>query len=243
MNKGVLYLFPTFIGRREEKSSFPSNNLSLAKSINVWVVENARDFRRFLRDFGIPSPYDHLKIIEINRKKQDAFELEEVYKALEKGVNVGLASDAGCPGVADPGSAVVQRAHEMDIKVIPLVGPSSILLALMASGLNGQQFTFHGYLPVKDHELTTKLKSIELHSKRENSTEIFIETPYRNASLLAKLKKQLDPSTLLSIASDLQGEDETISTKSVSDWKKCEIDLGKKPTVFMLLSSRYSKRM
>lgn len=241
--KGVLYLFPTYIGTRERESSFPSKNLLLAKSINVWVVENARDFRRFLRDFGIPSPYDHLKIIEINRKKEDAFQLEEAYAALKSGMDVGLASDAGCPGVADPGSLVVQRAHELDIKVVPLVGPSSILLAIMASGLNGQQFAFHGYLPVKDHEFGPKLKAMESQSQRENITQVFIETPYRNESLLKKLTKQLDSSVLLSVASDLQGETETIITKPVSDWKKIKIDLGKKPAVFMFLSTRYNKRM
>ena len=229
---GELFVVPTFIGAKEVDGSFPAYNLQVIRRLQYWVVENARDFRRFLRDCGVPSPYDHLELVEVN-KRSDPSDLGIMVSHLMNGNDVGLVSDAGCPGIADPGSMMVLRAHELGVRVRPLVGPSSIPMALMSSGLNGQNFRFHGYLPVKDKERDAKLREMEVLSKREQSTQIFIETPYRNKAMLGALLKVLHPSTLMCVALDIQSPTEFIATRSIGEWNKVSMTLDKSPCVFL----------
>tara|TARA_B100000963_G_scaffold341991_1_gene342369 strand:- start:42762 stop:43256 length:495 start_codon:yes stop_codon:yes gene_type:complete len=157
----------------------------------------------------------------------------DLLKPCEFGNNIGLLSDSGCPGIADPGSEIVLSAHMKDIKIKPIIGPSSIIMAMMSSGLNGQSFSFNGYLPIKEKQLIDKIRFYENKSKKENQTQIFIETPYRNKNLLSKLIKTLSPKTMLCVASNINLHNQLIITKEVFSWKKTKIDINKKPTIFI----------
>ena len=206
---------------------------SMAGSLNHFICEHAKNLRAFLKRLSIPSPYDHLDIYELN-KHTDSSKIPTFLKPALSGHDMGLVSDAGCPGIADPGADVVRMAHAKGIQVIPMVGPSSLLLTLMASGLNGQRFAFHGYLPHKEGALKQKLKELEVESRKTGVSQLFIETPYRNERLLAYLLKYLHPSSLLCIGIDVTGSNEFVVTKSVSDWKKSQVRFDKKPCVFIL---------
>jgi 16S rRNA (cytidine1402-2'-O)-methyltransferase len=175
----------------------------------------------------------HFEVLNKDTKEQA---LDELLKPLKNGYDIGVISESGCPGVADPGALAVAYAHQHNIQVVPLVGPSSVLLALMASGLNGQKFAFHGYLPIDGNEAAKAIKSLENESRTKNQTQIFIETPYRNNSLMEHLIKHLHPNTRLSIAVDITGADESIQTKEIKDWAVNKPSLGKVPAVFCFLA-------
>jgi 16S rRNA (cytidine1402-2'-O)-methyltransferase len=231
---GQLYLIPSALGE-EGAASIPESTRNVLGSIQFFLVENERSARRFLRSIGYKKNFDEGIMIAVARD-EDFVPPESMLKHLLEGNHVGVISEAGCPGIADPGAAAVQWAHAHHIKVVPLIGPSSIFLALMASGLNGQQFAFHGYLPVNAAERKAKLKQLEEESLRKNQTQIFMETPYRNTVLLNDVIESCKPQTLLCIASGITLPSERILTQSIHEWKKRLPDIHKKPTIFLMLS-------
>ncbi len=235
MNKGKLYLIPTPLGD-EATHTLPAYLITLTHTLDTFIVERAKTARHFLKAIATPIPLPNIEMLELNEHTRP----EEVLPLLDvvlSGKNVGLLSEAGCPGVADPGAAVVALAHKNGIEVVPFVGPSSILLGLMASGFNGQQFAFLGYLPAKTPERIKAIKSLEQVFQRSQQTQIFIETPYRNSALLDDLLKQLAPSTRLCIGMNLTTSTERILTKTVAEWrKKPDLDKWREkvPTIFLV---------
>jgi 16S rRNA (cytidine1402-2'-O)-methyltransferase len=233
--KGKLYLIPNTLGDSPVNQVIPAYNSELINSIHFYIVENVRTARRFLSKSGITTKIDDLQFFILNQHTSPE-EFSQYLKPVLDGNNIGIISEAGCPAVADPGSEIVKMAHESDIEVVPLVGPSSIFLALMASGFNGQSFSFNGYLPIKQDERQSKIKKDEQRSKSENQTQIYIETPYRNNHLFDSLLATLGQETPLSIAADITLETEYIKTKTVNQWKKQKPDLNKRPTIFLFLA-------
>lgn len=230
--KGCLYLIPCIIGDSEIDLVIPTQIKELVNTIRFYIVENERTARRFLIKLGIKIPIDDLTFFTLN-KHTDRKTIADFLKPCQH-EHVGLLSEAGVPAVADPGSEIVALAHQKNIRVIPLVGPSSILLSLMASGLNGQGFVFHGYLPVKPDIRKRKIKELEQASKRLNQTQIFIEAPYRNNQLFKDLVSVCQNHTLICVASNITQDNEFICTRPASTWKKNMPDLHKKPTIFLL---------
>jgi len=228
-----IYLIPTTLGDIAIEKVLPFNNSSIIKKIRYFVVENIRTSRRFIKKIDHEINIDDLSFNELN-EHTDKRTLEGFLQPIYEGFDIGIISEAGCPGVADPGADIVRLAHEKNIKVIPLVGPSSILLSLMASGMNGQNFAFLGYLPVKPADRIKTLKEIEKRSAVEKQTQIFIETPYRNAKLFDDLMATMHPLTRLCIAADLTLETEYIRTQTISNWKKQKPDLNKRPAIFLI---------
>jgi 16S rRNA (cytidine1402-2'-O)-methyltransferase len=226
---GTLYAIPTPLGGPAAEA-LPESALATVRSLRDFVVENARTARAFLKEVGMPCAIQEL---DISILETDA--LKHI-KKLRENRSIGLLSEAGCPAIADPGAALVQAAHREGIRVVPLVGPSSIVLALMASGLEGQRFAFCGYLPREPQERKRRIKELETRSRRERETQIFIETPYRNDVLLASLLEVSSGKTFLCIATDLTLPTEEIQTQSVSHWRGARHTIGKRPTVFLLLS-------
>lgn len=220
----------------EEKSLTPylSNTINHLKE---YIVENEKTARRCLKNAGLKTPQSELMIHDYGKHQRDG-SLSEYFEGLEAGNDVGLMSEAGCPGVADPGADIVAEAHKRNIKVIPLVGPSSILLALMGSGFNGQSFAFHGYIPIDKMARIKRIKELEGFSERFKQTQLFIETPFRNNPLFTDILASCKNDTKLCVACNLTAEDELIQTKSIGDWKKEKIDLHKKPAIFLLQRSR-----
>jgi 16S rRNA (cytidine1402-2'-O)-methyltransferase len=204
-------------------------------AIEYFLVENVRTARRFLSSLKVYESIEPLKF-EVLDKDTPSSRLEELFQPVFQGANVGILSESGCPGVADPGSLAVDYAHQNEINVVPLVGPSSLLLSLMGSGLNGQRFAFHGYLPIESRELTKTIKALERESREHNQTQIMIETPYRNNSLMTALLRTLDESTRLTVAIDLTGIDEKIKTFTVKKWKTLKPEFPKLPAVFLFLA-------
>ena len=233
MTKGTLYLIPVPLAEEVGLKSFTPFLRERINQISEYIVENEKTARKFLKEAGLKTPQADLTLHDFG-KHQRGGSLSYFFGGLEAGKDVGLMSEAGCPGVADPGADLVAEAHRRGIKVIPLVGPSSILLALMASGFDGQRFTFHGYLPIDKAERSRKIKELEALSERYQQTQIFIETPFRNNQLLEEVLKSAHLKTMLCIACNLTAADEMITTKSIADWKKQEPDLHKKPTIFLL---------
>lgn len=233
MNSGKLYLIPTIIADNTQKSVLSPQIAEVVGHLDYFLVENLRTARRFISSLQLGLVIDQLTFEELNKDTQQA-EVERMMKPVLEGKSVGIISEAGCPGIADPGSLAVQLAHKKGIQVVPLVGPSSIFLALMASGMNGQQFAFHGYLPIDAKERSTAIKNLELESKKKNQAQIFMETPYRNNKFLADLLVHLSPNTRLCIAKNVTGPDELIITKNINDWKNNIPDLDKVPVVFVL---------
>ena len=235
MTLGTLYLIPVTLGDDNIAQALPANVVATAQQLDTFVVETEKPARHFLSTIKTVKPVRELALHLLNEHTEDKA-LPDLLKPLLAGKDVGLMSDAGCPGVADPGARLVALAHQKGIRVVPLVGPSSILLALMASGLNGQQFAFLGYLPVDKTERANKLKEIEKRAQTHNETQIFIETPYRNMHMLEAILSSCHANTRLCIASQVSLPDEMIVTKSISQWKQSTLpDLHKKPTVFLLL--------
>jgi 16S rRNA (cytidine1402-2'-O)-methyltransferase len=235
MNKGNLYLIPNTIAEGTHDKVLTPQLKELLPGIQYFVVENIRTARRFLSSLKIYQSVETLSFSILD--KDTAYDqINSLFEPLFSGRHAGIISEAGCPGIADPGALAVKFAHENDIKVVPLVGPSSILLALMASGLNGQNFAFHGYMPIDSRDAISKIRELEKESAKRNQTQILIETPYRNNSLLNNLIKALNQATLLTIATDITGASETIRTRTIGDWKSAPVPLAKSPTVFLFLA-------
>lgn len=234
MSYGKLYLIPTPLGEYDPATVLPSPVLSLLPELKVFVVEETRTARRFLSAAGLKGHIGELEFHELNEHTDQA-SVESLVGLLE-GRDVGLMSEAGLPAVADPGSLLVEACHRHGISVVPLVGPSSLMMSLMASGLNGQSFSFCGYLPAKTEERRKALAAIEKRSSHERQTEIFIETPYRNDSMLADILAVCRPSTRVCIAADITLPTEYIRTMTVAQWKKQIPVIGKRPCVFLLLA-------
>lgn len=232
--KGKVYLIPNFLGESASDYNFPRENLLIIKSIKHFIVEDVRTVRRFLKRVDKSINIDELTFYELN--KHTLAESVPTYLVPADGGNdIGVVSEAGCPGVADPGADVVAIAHQRGLQVVPLVGPSSILLSMMASGMNGQNFAFVGYLPVEKSGNIKAIRQLEDRALRENQTQIFIETPFRNAKMLDDLLFALRPSTRLCVACNVTCADEYIVTKSVAQWRTAKLpDLTKKPTIFLI---------
>jgi 16S rRNA (cytidine1402-2'-O)-methyltransferase len=233
MNSKV-YLIPSFLDE-EAVQTIPPYIIDAVKTCQVFFVENERTARRYLKkiwkDMVIDSYEWHLVT-------NDANLVNTFRQKLKEGKNIGIISEAGCPGVADPGQQLVALAHEQNAAVRPLVGPNSILLALMASGMNGQQFQFSGYLPVKENERIKAIRELETESQKKNCTQIFIETPYRNNQLIESILKVCKPSTKFCIAVDLTSGTESIRTMTIGQWKKNKVDIHKHPAIFLLYAAR-----
>ncbi|PJA08509.1 MAG: SAM-dependent methyltransferase [Flavobacteriales bacterium CG_4_10_14_0_2_um_filter_32_8] len=232
-NKGTLYLIPVTLGDSPIAQVIPSFNTEIINEIDVYIVENIKTARRFLKKSGLLKEIDELTFFELN-KRTHSTELSKFIKPIFDGKNVGVMSEAGCPGVADPGADIVALAQQKNIKVVPLVGPSSILLALMASGFNGQSFCFNGYLPKEQKDRIGKLKELERRVKTQQQTQLFIETPFRNDNILEDLLKNCFATTLLCIAVDITLPSERITTKTIEEWKKIKLNLNKRPCIFLI---------
>ena len=233
--KGKLYLIPSPLGDYDPAEVIPAPTLDLLQHIGCYVVEEVRTARRYLSRAGLKGHIQDLEFHELN-EHTSAEEVERFVALFDAGRDVGLISEAGLPAVADPGAALVALCHRHGIEVVPQVGPSSLMLALMASGLNGQSFTFCGYLPAKTEERRNAIKSIEKVSQSKRQTQIFIETPYRNDAMLSDLLQSCRPSTRICIAADITLPDEYILTKTVAEWKKEKPVIGKRPCVFLMLA-------
>lgn len=231
--KGHLYLIPTLLGESALDEVLPPATIQLMHSLDFFIVEQLRTARRFLSKTGITRPIDIITFFELN-KHTNPLELQSYLQPALNGHHMGMMSEAGTPCIADPGAVIVEMAQDAGIKVVPLSGPNSILLALMASGLNGQQFAFHGYLPIAVAERSKTIKTLERLSQTQNQTQIFIETPFRNNQLLEALLQNCSPETRLCIASNITLPGESIITRSIGQWKKHQMNLHKKPAVFLL---------
>jgi len=228
-----LFLIPVTLGDTPIKSVLPEYNSEIIVEIKYFIVENIRSARRFLKKINASVNIDELIFFELNKHTNRDL-IDKYLSPVLEGNNVGLLSEAGCPAIADPGADLVAIAQLKGIKVIPLVGPSSILLSLMASGFNGQSFAFHGYLPIDNTERQKKIKQLEQRVYSEDQTQIFIETPYRNEKLVNDIIKNCQPSTKLCIAMNITCEDEYIKTQPVKKWEKHLPDMNKKPCVFLI---------
>ena len=230
---GKLYLIPVTMGECDPMDVLPQTVKRTIEFIDYYIVENEKTARKSIKAVLPEKKQSELVLFALN-KHTDVKEHLSFIQPLLEGKNVGLMSEAGCPGVADPGAVIVKLAHEKGIQVIPLVGPSSILLAMMASGMNGQSFTFNGYLPIDKGEKKSALKNLEKLSFDKNQSQIFIETPYRNNKLVEDILQALQPSTHLCIATDITLPTEYIKTLRVADWKKTKVDLHNRPTIFII---------
>jgi len=233
MEKGTLFLIPVPLAEQAAHKSFTSFLGETINSLSTFIVENEKTARKFLKEAGIKIPQSDLTIHDYGKHKRND-SMVPYFKELMTGKDVGLMSEAGCPGVADPGADVILEAHKRGIKVVPLVGPSSILLALMASGFNGQSFTFNGYLPIDKLERGKRIKELEQLAQQKKQTQIFIETPFRNNHLFEDILKNTAAQTLLCVACNLTGEDEYVKSMSIGQWRQERIDLHKKPTIFLI---------
>ncbi|HLW49871.1 MAG TPA: SAM-dependent methyltransferase [Sphingobacteriaceae bacterium] len=250
MSCGKLYLIPVPLAEEAVAGSFTPQTIALINEIDEYIVENEKTARKMLKLAGIQRPQSELILHDYGKHTRGQIPAASFLKSIMDGRNVGLMSEAGCPGVADPGAEIVAEAHRRGIPVVPLVGPSSILLALMASGLNGQSFTFHGYLPIDKQQRSKRIKELERESVPKGQTHIMIETPFRNNALLEDLLKNLNPKSLLCVAVDLTGPTEQILTSTVHEWRisqgmgkaesqgsghrsKGPLDLHKRPAIFL----------
>jgi len=231
--RGILYLIPSLLGDSPVENSLPSYNIEIIRSLTDFIVEDIRSARRFLIKAKIDKPIDDLTFHLCNEHSKNA-DVSFIMEGLMNGKNAGLISEAGCPSIADPGAEVIQFAHRNNIRVVPLVGPSSILLALISSGLNGQNFAFNGYLPKKEPDRIKALKQLETLVWQKNQTQIFIETPYRNDSILKDIVNACRNETLLCIASDITLQSERIKTQSIVEWKSSKQSFNDHPAVFLL---------
>ena len=231
---GKLFLIPNTLGETDIVGVIPSEVEKIIKSLKIFASENPKNTRRYLKKMDRNIHLDELIFLELNEHSERK-DIEACLPYLEKN-DMGIISEAGCPGIADPGAELVALAHQHEFQVVPLVGPSSSLLALIASGLNGQNFSFNGYLPVKGNERTRALKNYERQSALEKRTQIFIETPYRNQKLFEEMLQVLSPKTLLSIACDITTSNEYIRTMSIQNWKKQKPDINKRPAIFLFFA-------
>lgn len=230
---GKLYLIPTTLGDGDPNDVLPQTIKRSIDFIDDYIVENEKTARRFIKSIQPQKVQASLRLSALN-KHTEVSEHSRMLQPCLQGKNVGLMSEAGCPGVADPGAVIVKLAHEKGIQVVPLVGPSSILLAIMASGMNGQSFAFNGYIPIDKAEKKTALKNLEKLSQDKNQSQIFIETPYRNNKMLEDIIQTLNPSTFICVATDITLPTEFIKTMRASEWKKIQVDLHNRPTIFII---------
>ncbi|MDA8951741.1 SAM-dependent methyltransferase [Flavobacteriaceae bacterium] len=231
--KGKLYLIPTTLGENEPLEVMPYSVKTIVELLNHYVVENEKSARRFIKKITPKKVQSSLVMMKLDKYAIE-IETRTYLDFCDQGISVGLLSEAGVPAVADPGATIVKLAHEKGIQVVPLVGPSSILMALMASGLNGQNFAFNGYLPIDNSERKKGIKALEKLSMEKNQSQIFIETPYRNQKMFTDLKSVLSPRTLLCIAIDISLPNEFIKTFTIAHWKKQSPDLHKRPAIFII---------
>ncbi len=238
---GTLYLLPTGLGDAAIDSMLPAGLREVAHRLTHFIAENPKSARAFLKLVEYPRPINTASISVLD-KDTPATALPALLAPLQAGTDAALVSEAGCPAVADPGALLVRAAHESGIRVVPLVGPSAILLALMASGLNGQNFAFHGYLPIEKTRRAWHVRDLEQRSRRDDATQIFIETPYRNDAMLQAVLAEGSPQTLLCIATDITQPGEQIMTRSITDWRRNIPDLDKRPTVFLLYCAKPARR-
>jgi len=234
MSKGKLYMIPTTLGESDVAKVLPLSVKETIHQLDEFIVEHSKTARAFLKLMEIPTPQNEIKFHTLN-KHTEAQELHAFLSGCRNGKNIGLISDAGCPGVADPGAEIANLAHQEDIQIIPLVGPSSILLSLMASGMNGQSFAFNGYLPIDKSDVKKKLKDLERISRSYDQTQMFIETPYRNTKLIETLYQTLQSNTKLCIACDISLNTEYIRTRTIAEWKRtAKPELHKRPCIFLI---------
>jgi 16S rRNA (cytidine1402-2'-O)-methyltransferase len=232
-NPGSLYLLPSCISEADHRQYLPGNHLEIIKKTKFFFVENIRSARRFISSLNLNLAIDQLEFLILNNDSEPE-SLKRMTRILLEGNDAIVLSEAGSPGVADPGANLVLAAHRHKIRVIPLTGPSSILLALMASGFNGQNFAFNGYLPIDEKERIKKIRELETKMLSEHQTQIFMETPYRNDKLFSSLMRSLRPDTLLCIAAGITGAAESIKTLPVKDWKKAPVSFNKIPAMFLI---------
>ncbi|HET8737968.1 MAG TPA: SAM-dependent methyltransferase [Pricia sp.] len=230
---GTLYLIPTTLGDNEPLEVLPISIKQAIERIDHYIVENEKSARRFIKKISSGKSQPGLRISVLN-KFTEAEEMPSFLKPCQEGHDIGILSEAGCPGVADPGAEVIRIAHEKGIRVAPLVGPSSIIMALMASGMNGQNFAFTGYLPIDSRERKNAIKNLEKISRDTGQSQLFMETPYRNDGLLDELAKVLRPNTRLCVACDITMHSEYIATKTAAQWKKTKVELHRRPAIFIV---------
>lgn len=234
--KGTIYMIPCPISdERDMWDVLPKANLDVMNSLDYFIVENTRSARRFLSRAGVARRIEELEFVELNEHTTSSGDVERMLKPVLEGRSAGVISEAGVPGVADPGADIVALAHRKGVRVVPLVGPSSILMSVMASGLNGQSFAFVGYLPIKDGERLKRLKELERRALQERQAQLFIEAPYRNVKLFETMLKTLQPNIRLTVATDITSPEEFILTLEVAEWRKRGVpDMAKRPTIFLL---------
>jgi len=230
---GTLFLVPTVLAEDTGATVIPPQVISCVGNLSYFIVENARTARRYIKSIAPEKVIEELQIVIINKDSSEA-EVKKALEPLKNGVSAGIISEAGCPGVADPGAEVVKFAHQQGLKVVPLVGPSAILLALMGSGFNGQSFAFHGYLPIEKKDRIAAIRNLEKEMLQKDQTQIFMETPYRNNQLLQDLTQHLTPTYRLCIAANITAPNELIRTDTIANWKKNLPELHKQPAVFLL---------
>ncbi|MGY0392084.1 SAM-dependent methyltransferase [Bizionia sp. KMM 8389] len=235
-SKGKLYLIPTTLGDTNPLNVLPITVKNTIDSIDIFIVENEKTARRFIKQISPEKKQPSLKLFLLN-KFTDYTELPDFLTPCLEGKNIGLLSEAGCPAVADPGADVVKIAHQKNIQVVPLVGPSSIIMAVMGSGMNGQSFAFNGYLPIDKQERKAELQRLERLSYQQNQSQLFIETPYRNNAMLADICKVLHPETDVCVACDITLPTEFIKTRTAKEWQKNNADLHKRPAIFIIHKS------
>ena len=233
-----LYLIPCPIGANAPIEMLPISIKTTITNTNFFIVENEKDARRFIKKVCPDKIQSKLKLFPLN-KHTSVTEMVNYLDPCKFGENMGLISDAGCPAIADPGAIIVEKAHQLGIKVKPLVGPSAILMAMMSSGMNGQNFAFNGYVPINKNDRKKNIKDLESRSQKQNQSQIFIEAPYRNESLFMDLIDWLNPETMLCIAYDITESEEYIKTCTISDWKKKRLKFHKKPAIFILHKKDY----
>ena len=234
--KGTIYMIPCPISdERDVWDVLPKANLDVMNSLDYFIVENTRSARRFLSRAGVARRIEELEFVELNEHTTSSGDVERKLKPVLEGRSAGVISEAGVPGVADPGADIVALAHRKGVRVVPLVGPSSILMSVMASGLNGQSFAFVGYLPIKEGERLKRLKELERRALQERQAQLFIEAPYRNVNLFETMLKTLQPNIRLTVATDITSPEEFILTLEVAEWRKRGVpDMAKRPTIFLL---------
>ncbi len=233
MEKGTLYLVPNTLGSDKIEQTIPSGVSTVVNTVRHFIVESEKSAKSLLRKFSYPHRFEEINFYLLN-EHTTASDYASFIKPLKEGHDVGIISDAGCPGIADPGAEVVRLAQQGGYTVKPLTGPSSILLALIGSGMNGQSFTFHGYLPYEKQQRQRKIQEMEKHARSQNATQLFIEAPYRNRALLNELLEILKEDTLLGIACDLTLETEIMQTKTTKAWKSALPEINKRPCIFLI---------
>ena len=237
LTPGTLYLIPATLGGSDADAALPAGVQERIRRLDYFIAENPKTARAFLKLIGAVRPLQSTAIERLDHNTPPAA-IDTLLEPVLAGGDVGLISEAGCPAIADPGALLVRRAHQRGVRVVPMVGPSSILLALIASGLESQRFAFHGYLPVKPPARDKAIRDLESRSRRNRETQIFIETPYRNVQLIAALLAVCRPDTLLCVATDLTLTSESVRTSGIADWRKNKPDLKDRPSVFLILAEQ-----